>query len=70
MNKFSLHLCHPWSGDCAMRAMRINLATPWAFVSVGLFGGEVQRRRPDGTYADEWTRFSIDRDWRRPLSRR
>jgi hypothetical protein len=61
----SIHFCHPWSGDCAMRGLRINLATPWAFIIVGFFGGQVQRRRPDGTYGHEWTHLSVDRTWSR-----
>lgn len=60
---FGIHVCDPWSGDCAMRGLRLNIRTPWAFITVGLLGGQVQRRRPDGTYGDEWTWLEVDRDW-------
>jgi len=66
MNKtLSIHLCHPWSGDCALRGLRIYLGTPWGFAIVGLFGGELARRRADGTYGEEWTHLSVGRGWRR-----
>ena len=61
ISEFGVHLCHPWSGDCAMRAFRANIRTPWAFVIVGLFGGQTQRRLRDGSYGDEWTWLSVDR---------
>lgn len=59
-DKFGLHVCHPRSGDCAMRGLRFNLRSPGHFTYIGLFGGAVQRRRPDGTYADEWAWLSIE----------
>jgi hypothetical protein len=55
MTSFGIHLCHPWSGDCALHGLRISIRTPWRFVLIGLSGGAVQRQRRDGTYADEWT---------------
>lgn len=61
MRAFSIHLCHPRSGDCAMRGLRVNLLTPWVFVIVGLFGGQVQQRGPDGRYGDRWGWASIER---------
>lgn len=65
MRKWSFHVCHPRSGDCAMDGIRFNLATPWCFVTVGLFGGQVQK---DGT--EEWTWLDIDRDWPRRRDKR
>jgi len=47
-----------------MRALRVNIRTPWAFVIVGLFGGQTQRQMPDGSYGDQWTWLSVDRSWR------
>lgn len=58
---FGIHICHPRSGDCSMRGLRLNVRTPWAFVIVGIFGGQVQRRRRDGTYGDDWTWLAIER---------
>ena len=69
MRKYGIHLCHPWSGDCAMRALRINIRTPRTFVTIGLFGGQTQKQQADGTYGDEYTWLSIDRDWLPPTRR-
>ena len=50
-----------------MRGIRLNIGTPWVFIIVGLFGGQVQRRRSDGTYGDEWTWLSVEPPMRRSL---
>lgn len=49
-----------------MHGVRINIGTPWAFVIIGLLGGQVQARQSDGTYGDTWTWLSIERGWLAP----
>jgi hypothetical protein len=46
---FSLHFCHPWSGYCAMRGLRINIGTPRAFIIIGVLGGGLAAGRDGGS---------------------
>jgi hypothetical protein len=63
MKRWNLHICSPWSDDCAMDSVRLNIRTPWRFIIIALtaqgavFGRDgkahridikpVRRNRPD-----------------------
>lgn len=34
--RWGIHVCSPWSGDCAMRGIRLNVRTPWWFAIIAL----------------------------------
>jgi len=31
-----IHACTPWSKDCSMRGVRLNIRTPWRFIYIAL----------------------------------
>lgn len=62
MKKWGFHACSPWSGDCAMQGVRLNIHTPWWFAYVALTPeGRVYRgRHPDG----KWVWIEVRREER------
>lgn len=50
-----LHICSPWSGDCAMDGVRLNIRTPWRFIYVALTpSARVERK-------GHWRFITVDR---------
>lgn len=60
VKKWTFHICHPRSGDCAMGGIRFNIGMPWCFIMIGLFGGQMV---VDRNGKAKW--LIIDRDWPR-----
>lgn len=59
VRRLSIHACSPWSGDCAMNGIRLNIGLgPWFIIVALTPEGRVYRGRwPNG----KWVWFSKEK---------